>query len=137
MTTGQTTERKTITSKHLDTISSTHLGKTQILFKIVGLIIISLITSVFGPGPFKNILIGQTFLMIFDGVALCLTFIFLIVYFFNLHITHLHFWPWNVSDLIFSTVAAITFVVLGLLEAYYATGAWSNNCNDIGGDAYL
>uniref|UniRef100_A0A915DDJ1 MARVEL domain-containing protein n=1 Tax=Ditylenchus dipsaci TaxID=166011 RepID=A0A915DDJ1_9BILA len=51
--------------------------------------------------------------------------------------SHLHFWPWNVSDLIFSTVAAITFVVLGLLEAYYATGAWSNNCNDTGGDGII
>ncbi|KAI1721691.1 membrane-associating domain-containing protein [Ditylenchus destructor] len=113
------------------------VGIIRIVEIIVSLIIISLITSVFGPGPFKGVLFGQTFLMIFTGVALCLTFIFLIVFFFNLHQTHLFFWPWHVSDFIFSIVAAITFLILCFVEAYYATGAWSNNCNDIGGDGII
>lgn len=71
------------------------------IFKIVGLIIVSLITSVFGTGPFKGILFGQTFLLLFDSIAFCFTFIFLIVFFFNLHKTHLFFWPWKVSVSLF------------------------------------
>jgi hypothetical protein len=69
----------------------------QFFFQIISLIIISLLTSVFGPGPFKGILFAQTLIMIFDGVALCFTFIFLLVYFLNIHRTHLDFWPWSKS----------------------------------------
>ncbi|VDM79812.1 unnamed protein product, partial [Strongylus vulgaris] len=81
-------------------------------FQLLCLILISLITSVFGPGPFKGawrllkhyayplilgILFGQTLLLIFAGIAMCLTFIFLIVYFFTLNETHLDFWPWRTT----------------------------------------
>uniref|UniRef100_A0A914CSP1 MARVEL domain-containing protein n=1 Tax=Acrobeloides nanus TaxID=290746 RepID=A0A914CSP1_9BILA len=102
----------------------------RVLEIIIGLVIVSLITSVYGPGPFKGVLFGQTILMVFDGIAFCFSFIFLVVFFFNLHNTHLFFWPWHVSDFIFSIVATIFFLVLGILEVYYSLGAWSNNCND-------
>ncbi|VDM32151.1 unnamed protein product [Toxocara canis] len=26
---------------------------------------------------------------------------------------------------------------MGFVEAYYATGAWANNCNDIGSDGFI
>ncbi|KAI6241354.1 MARVEL domain-containing protein [Aphelenchoides fujianensis] len=104
---------------------------------IVGLIIVCLICSVFGAGPFKGILFGQTFLLIFTAICLCISFMFLLAFFFRLFATHLHFWPWHVSDFIFSLTAAIFFLIMGFLEAYYATGAWSNNCNDIGGDGII
>lgn len=112
-------------------------GILRIAEIVIALIIISLITSVFGPGPFKGVLFGQTFIMLFTGIALCLTFIFLLVYFFRLHRTHLNFWPWFESDLFFSVLAAIVFMIASFLEAYYSTGAWSNNCNDIGGDGII
>lgn len=72
-------------------------GILRIIEIILGLVIVSLITSVFGPGPFKGVLFGQTFLLIFVTVCLTLTFLFLVVFFFNLHETHLNLWPWNVS----------------------------------------
>ena len=112
-------------------------GILRIIEMIICLVILSLITSVFGPGPFKGVLFGQTFLLIFDGIVLCLTFIFLIVYFFNLNESHLFFWPWHISDFLFSAVASVIFLVMGLVEVYYSTGAWSNNCNDIGGDGII
>jgi len=112
-------------------------GIIRIVEIIVALVIVSLITSVFGPGPFKGILFGQTLLIIFDGVAMCITFIFLVVYFFNLHETHLRFWPWSHSDCVFSVIASVLFLMFGLIESYYSTGAWSNNCNDIGGDGVI
>uniref|UniRef100_A0A1I7VAJ6 Cation_ATPase_C domain-containing protein n=1 Tax=Loa loa TaxID=7209 RepID=A0A1I7VAJ6_LOALO len=49
--------------------------------------------------PFKGILFGQTFLLIFAGIAVCFTFIFFIVFLFQLHETHLDFWPWKISVL--------------------------------------
>uniref|UniRef100_A0A914CW83 MARVEL domain-containing protein n=1 Tax=Acrobeloides nanus TaxID=290746 RepID=A0A914CW83_9BILA len=109
----------------------------RVLEIIIGLVIVSVITSVYGPGPFKGVLFGQTILMVFDGIAFCFSFIFLVVFFFNLHNTHLFFWPWHVSDFIFSIVATIFFLFLSILEAYYSTGAWANNCNDIGGDGII
>ncbi|VDO81062.1 unnamed protein product, partial [Onchocerca flexuosa] len=33
--------------------------------------------AIYGPGPFKGILFGQTFLLIFAGIAVCFSFIFL------------------------------------------------------------
>ena len=113
------------------------IGILRIVEIIICLIIISLLTSVFGPGPFKGILFAQTLIMIFDGVALCFTFIFLLVYFLNIHRTHLDFWPWSKSDFYFSVVASLVFLVASFIEAYYSTGAWSNNCNDIGGDGVI
>jgi len=112
-------------------------GIIRIVEIIVGLVIMCLITAVFGPGPFKGVLFGQTVLLIFAGVAIVVTFIFLLVYFLNMHLTHLYFWPWSASDFIFSIVAVVGFTILGLVEAFYATGAWSNNCNDIGGDGVI
>ncbi|KAL3121037.1 hypothetical protein niasHT_005297 [Heterodera trifolii] len=104
---------------------------------VICLIVICLIISVFGPGPFKGILFGQTFVMLFVGISLCLTFIFLIVHFFTLHQTLLDFWPWAESDFLFSAVAAFVFLVCSFIESFYSTGAWSNNCNDIGGDGVI
>uniref|UniRef100_A0A915BQW3 MARVEL domain-containing protein n=1 Tax=Parascaris univalens TaxID=6257 RepID=A0A915BQW3_PARUN len=112
-------------------------GILRILEIIFGLVIISLISSVYGPGPFKGVLFGQTFLLIFAGVALCFSFIFLIVFFFNLHENHLDFWPWRISDFMFSICASVVYIVMGFVEAYYATGAWANNCNDIGSDGFI
>uniref|UniRef100_A0A0K0EEK4 MARVEL domain-containing protein n=1 Tax=Strongyloides stercoralis TaxID=6248 RepID=A0A0K0EEK4_STRER len=112
-------------------------GVLRIIEIIIALIIISLITSVFGPGPFKGILFGQTIILIFVGVTFCISFIYLVVYFFNLHESHLDFWPWTVTDFIFSLVAVAFYFILGIIEAYYATGAWANNCNDIGGDGIM
>ncbi|VDM31990.1 unnamed protein product [Toxocara canis] len=37
----------------------------------------------------------------------------------------------------FSLCACITYIVMGFVEAYYATGAWANNCNDIGSDGFI
>ncbi|TKR94007.1 hypothetical protein L596_008358 [Steinernema carpocapsae] len=112
-------------------------GILRIVEIILGLVIVSLITSVFGPGPFKGILFGQTFLLIFAGVAFCISFIFLVVFFFNLHQNHLDFWPWRITDFMFSIVASIFYLVMCFVEAYYSTGAWANNCNDIGGDGII
>ncbi|VDK18813.1 unnamed protein product [Anisakis simplex] len=112
-------------------------GILRILEIIIGLIIVSLISSVYGPGPFKGILFGQTFLLVFASVALCISFIFLIVFFFNLHESHLEFWPWRISDFLFSICACITYIVMGFLEAYYATGSWSFECSDTGSDGYI
>uniref|UniRef100_A0A0R3RNF1 MARVEL domain-containing protein n=1 Tax=Elaeophora elaphi TaxID=1147741 RepID=A0A0R3RNF1_9BILA len=70
-------------------------GVLRILEIAMGLLIISSIVSVYGPGPFKGVLFGQTFLLIFAGIALCFSFIFLIVFLFELHETHLDFWPWK------------------------------------------
>ncbi|KAH7727745.1 Protein K04G2.9 [Aphelenchoides avenae] len=112
-------------------------GILRLLEILFGLIIICLVTSVFGPGPFKGILFGQTLLLVFDSIAFTVTFIFVVVYFFNLHVTHLKFWPWSITDFVVSIVAAIFFFILGIIESYYATGAWSNNCNDIGGDGVI
>uniref|UniRef100_A0A914V9K7 MARVEL domain-containing protein n=1 Tax=Plectus sambesii TaxID=2011161 RepID=A0A914V9K7_9BILA len=39
--------------------------------------------------------------------------------------------------LTFSVVAGCIFVVGGILEAYYATGAWANNCDEVGGDGVV
>ncbi|MCP9260475.1 Synaptophysin / synaptoporin [Dirofilaria immitis] len=108
-----------------------------ILVVIIGLLIISSIVSVYGPGPFKGILFGQTFLLIFAGIALCFSFIFLVVFLFELHETHLDFWPWKISDFMFSMTACCSYIILGFIEAYYSTGAWSNNCNDIGSDGII
>ncbi|VBB31982.1 unnamed protein product [Acanthocheilonema viteae] len=93
--------------------------------------------QVYGPGPFKGILFGQTFLLIFAGVALCFSFIFLIVFLFELHQTHLYFWPWKISDFMFSMTACASYIILGFIEAYYSTGAWANNCNDVGADGII
>ncbi|PAV81625.1 hypothetical protein WR25_17481 [Diploscapter pachys] len=101
------------------------------------LVIICLISSVYGPGPFKGVLFGQTILLIVAGVALVITFIFLIAYFFTLNETHLHFYCWRESDIVFSITTAIMLFVLAILEAYYSTGSWSNNCNDIGSDGII
>ncbi|CAJ0566133.1 unnamed protein product, partial [Mesorhabditis spiculigera] len=101
------------------------------------LVTISLITSVYGPGPFKGILFGQTMLLIFAGLCLCVSFIFLIVYFFALDESHLDFWPWSLTDLAFSATASIFFFIMTVIEGYYATGSWANNCNDIGSDGFL
>uniref|UniRef100_A0AC34F1C3 MARVEL domain-containing protein n=1 Tax=Panagrolaimus sp. ES5 TaxID=591445 RepID=A0AC34F1C3_9BILA len=112
-------------------------GILRIAEIIIGLVIVSLITSVFGPGPFKGILFGQTIILIFTGIAFCFTFMLLVGYFFNLHRTHLDFFPWRVFDIFFSIICAIFFFIFCILEAYYSTGAWSNNCNDIGGDGFI
>uniref|UniRef100_A0AC35TGZ9 MARVEL domain-containing protein n=1 Tax=Rhabditophanes sp. KR3021 TaxID=114890 RepID=A0AC35TGZ9_9BILA len=112
-------------------------GALRIVQIILGLIIISLIVSVYGPGPFKGILFGQTILLIFAGIAFCITFIYLVSHFFNLHESHLDFFPWKSVDVVICGVAAIFYLVMGFLEGYYATGAWSNNCNDIGGDGII
>uniref|UniRef100_A0A1I7RY02 MARVEL domain-containing protein n=1 Tax=Bursaphelenchus xylophilus TaxID=6326 RepID=A0A1I7RY02_BURXY len=112
-------------------------GILRIVELIICLVVICLISSVFGPGPFKGILFGQTFVIIFTSIALCVSFIFLVGYFLNMHVTHLNFWPWKTSDFLFSAIAAIIFLVLCFLEAYYSTGAWANNCNDIGGDGVI
>ncbi|KAI6178640.1 MARVEL domain-containing protein [Aphelenchoides besseyi] len=112
-------------------------GILRIIEIIVGFIIVCLIASVWGPGPFKGLLFGQTFILLFTGVCLCVSFIFLLLYFFRIYATHLHFWPWHMTDFIFSTLSAILFVIFGFLEAYYATGAWANNCNSIGGDGFI
>ncbi|CAB3407610.1 unnamed protein product [Caenorhabditis bovis] len=107
---------------------------TQIFFCLV---IISLISSVFGPGPFKGVLFGQTLLLLAAGVAMVLTFIFLIAYFFTLNLTHLDFFCWREADLVFSVTCACVFFILSFVEAYYSTGSWSNNCNDIGSDGLI
>ncbi|KAF8367700.1 hypothetical protein PRIPAC_85529 [Pristionchus pacificus] len=112
-------------------------GILRIMEIIAGLMIISLVVSVFGPGPFKGALFGQTILLIFAGVSLCLSFIFLVVYIFNLHDTHLDFWPWRVTDMVFCAVASIFYFVLSFVEGYYSTGSWANNCNDIGSDGIM
>uniref|UniRef100_A0A914I6M3 MARVEL domain-containing protein n=1 Tax=Globodera rostochiensis TaxID=31243 RepID=A0A914I6M3_GLORO len=116
---------------------SSPAGILRIIQIVISLFVICLITSVFGPGPFKGILFGQTFIMLFVGISLCLTFIFLIVHFFTLHQSHLNFWPWAESDFLFSTLAAVIFLICSFIEGYYSTGAWSNNCNDIGGDGVI
>ncbi|KAF7639080.1 hypothetical protein Mgra_00001605 [Meloidogyne graminicola] len=92
-------------------------GVLKILEIIICLIIICLLTVVYGPGPFKGILFGQTIIMLFTGLILCLTFLIL--------------------DLLMSGIASICFLIFSCLEAYYSTGAWSNNCNDIGGDGII
>uniref|UniRef100_A0A0N5AWP7 MARVEL domain-containing protein n=1 Tax=Syphacia muris TaxID=451379 RepID=A0A0N5AWP7_9BILA len=89
----------------------------RILEVVLGLIIVALVTSVFGPGPFKGILFGQTFLLIFTGIAICISFIFL--------------------DFVFSIAACLLLLIMGFFEAYYATGAWSNYCSEIGSDGFL
>ncbi|VDM94782.1 unnamed protein product [Thelazia callipaeda] len=107
------------------------------IFQVIGLVILSLIVSVYGPGPFIGILFGQTFMMIFAGAAVCFSFIFLIVFLFELHETHLYFWPWRTSDFTFSMTACFSYVILGFIEAYYSTGAWSHHCNEIGSDGII
>uniref|UniRef100_A0A0K0DHS0 MARVEL domain-containing protein n=1 Tax=Angiostrongylus cantonensis TaxID=6313 RepID=A0A0K0DHS0_ANGCA len=84
-----------------------------------------------------SVLFGQTLLLIFAGVAMCFTFIFLIVYFFTLNETHLGFWPWKTTDVVFSSTCCVSFIILAVVEAYYSTGSWSNNCNDIGSDGFI
>ncbi|KIH69319.1 synaptophysin / synaptoporin [Ancylostoma duodenale] len=123
-------------SKKIQSLVSKKLDQPQLL-QFLCLVVISLITSVFGPGPFKGILFGQTLLLIFAGVAMCFTFIFLIVYFFTLNETHLDFWPWRTTDLVFSATCCFSFIILAIVEAYYSTGSWSNNCNDIGSDGFI
>ncbi|KAI6182824.1 Marvel domain-containing protein [Aphelenchoides bicaudatus] len=112
-------------------------GIVRIIEIIVGFVIVCLIASVYGPHSFKGILFGQTFLIIFTGFAICVTFIFLLAFFLRIYATHLFFWPWHFSDLIFSIICVIAFAIMGFVEAYYATGAWANNCNDIGGDGII
>uniref|UniRef100_A0A7E4ZUH2 MARVEL domain-containing protein n=1 Tax=Panagrellus redivivus TaxID=6233 RepID=A0A7E4ZUH2_PANRE len=112
-------------------------GILRIVEIILCFLIICLITSVYGPGPFKGVLAGQTMLLIFAGIAFCWTFILLATYFFNLQITHLDNLPWSLMDLLFSGFFCIFFLIFGFVEAYYSTGAWSNNCNDIGGDGII
>uniref|UniRef100_A0A1I7YI24 MARVEL domain-containing protein n=1 Tax=Steinernema glaseri TaxID=37863 RepID=A0A1I7YI24_9BILA len=112
-------------------------GILRIVEIVLGLVIVSLITAVFGPGPFKGVLFGQTFLLIFAGVAFCVSFIFLVVFFFDLHHNHLDFWPWRITDFMFSAVCSVFYFVMCFVEAYYSTGAWANNCNDIGGDGII
>ena len=36
-----------------------------------------------------------------------------------------------------SGIASIFFLIFSCLEAYYSTGGWANNCNDIGGDGII
>ncbi|KHJ76142.1 hypothetical protein OESDEN_24239, partial [Oesophagostomum dentatum] len=40
-------------------------------------------------------------------------------------------------DLVFSATCCFSFIVLAIVEAYYSTGSWSNNCNDIGSDGFI
>ncbi|VDM59173.1 unnamed protein product [Angiostrongylus costaricensis] len=153
-----TTTTRTQTKYHEDKVYGCGLGQTNkhyclgphgilrileivslddIKICLLCLVVISLITSVFGPGPFKGVLFGQTLLLIFAGVAMCFTFIFLIVYFFTLNETHLDFWPWRTTDVVFSSTCCVSFIILAVVEAYYSTGSWSNNCNDIGSDGFI
>lgn len=37
----------------------------------------------------------------------------------------------------FSMTACFAYFILGFIEAYYSTGAWANNCNDIGSDGII
>ena len=76
--------------------ASTVLAFWSPTFQVIGLIIVSLITSVYGPGPFKGILFGQTVILIVTGIAFCFSFMLLVGYFFNLHRTHLDFFPWRI-----------------------------------------
>uniref|UniRef100_A0A914NDB0 MARVEL domain-containing protein n=1 Tax=Meloidogyne incognita TaxID=6306 RepID=A0A914NDB0_MELIC len=112
-------------------------GVLRIIEIIICLIVVCLLTVVYGPGPFKGILFGQTLIMLFTGFALCLTFLILLAYFFNLPQTYLNFWPWTESDILLSGIASIFFLIFSCLEAYYSTGGWANNCNDIGGDGII
>ncbi|CAO4361163.1 unnamed protein product [Caenorhabditis nigoni] len=113
------------------------LGLLRIAQIFLCVVIVCLITSVFGPGPFKGVLFGQTLLLTVASVAMLLTFIFLIAYFFTLHLSHLDFFCWREADLTFNVVCAFLFFVLSIVEAYYSTGSWSNNCNDIGSDGII
>uniref|UniRef100_A0A8R1HGU3 MARVEL domain-containing protein n=2 Tax=Caenorhabditis japonica TaxID=281687 RepID=A0A8R1HGU3_CAEJA len=112
-------------------------GILRIAQIILCVTIVCLISSVFGPGPFKGVLFGQTILLATASVAMLITFIFLIGYFFTLHVNHLDFFCWYEADLVFNGVCALIFAVMSLVEAYYSTGSWSNNCNDIGSDGII
>lgn len=122
-------------------ISKRYLRKPSVIVRavevVLGLVIVALIVSVYGPGPFKGVLFGQTFLLMLVGIAICVSFIFLVVYFFKLNETHLDFWPWQLSDFTFSLAACVLLLAMAFVEAYYATGAWANNCNDIGSDGII
>ncbi|VDO69783.1 unnamed protein product [Onchocerca flexuosa] len=37
----------------------------------------------------------------------------------------------------FSMTACFSYLILGFIEGYYSTGAWSNNCNDIDSDGII
>ncbi|CAI5440428.1 unnamed protein product [Caenorhabditis angaria] len=112
-------------------------GILRIIEIFLCIVIVCLIVSVFGPGPFKGVLFGQTILLIVASVAMLLTFIFLIAYFFTLHLSHLDFFCWREADLLFNVTCSILFFILSFIEAYYSTGSWSNNCNDMGSDGFI
>jgi hypothetical protein len=42
-----------------------------------------------------------------------------------------------VQDIAFSASACLIFLACAFLEAYYSTGAWATNCNDINGSGLL
>ncbi|CAI5440436.1 unnamed protein product [Caenorhabditis angaria] len=41
------------------------------------------------------------------------------------------------EDLLFNVTCSILFFILSFIEAYYSTGSWSNNCNDMGSDGFI
>jgi hypothetical protein len=42
-----------------------------------------------------------------------------------------------IQDYLFSMIASVSFFILGIIEAYYSTGVWANNCNDVGADGVI
>lgn len=41
------------------------------------------------------------------------------------------------QDFVFSITSCLSYIILGFIEAYYSTGAWAHNCNDVGSDGAI
>lgn len=95
-------------------------------------------------GPFIGRLGGQTYVLVVACLCIIITFIILMVYLFGFHTTIMEACPWRITvsgtrrrnvesitcrvvllqDLIYSIMAVILYFIAGIVESWYASGAW-------------
>jgi len=109
----------------------TPTGALRILQILVGFVIVGCVSSVYGPGPFFDVLGGQTYVLVVACVCVCVTFVLLVTFALGFHHTILGGMPWREIDLFYSIVAVILYLVAGGVEVWYAIGLWdTKNCQN-------
>jgi len=107
-------------------------GALRILQILIGFVIVGCVSSVYGPGPFfDNVLGGQTYVLVIACICVCVTFCLLIVFALGFHLSILGGMPWREIDLFYSILAVIFYLVAGGVEVWYAIGLWdTKGCRD-------
>jgi len=104
----------------------------RILQIIVGFVIVGCVSSVYGPGPFFNLLGGHTYVLVITCFCVCVTFILLLIFLFGFHSTMMRGMPCREIDFVYSVIAAILFLIAGCVEIWYGIGYWDNSgCRNV------